>query len=140
MIRFRRIAVAALMLIASFVIPKPAIVEFPDEPAQAQFGYGYDPSPADCARTSGTSRLCVTNNSSFMITGIEAGSFMAPDGHWVPIPGGYVAPGRTTMVNFPVWAHGTCVLNVFVQTWQGTTHMFPQLNVCRTTRIIIGGW
>jgi hypothetical protein len=107
-------------------------------PAQAQFGMG--PSPQDCAMTSGTSRMCVTNNSPFMITGIEAGTFMQPDGHWVPIPGGFIRPGQTVMVNFPVWQKGTCVMNVFAQNWAGGTHMFPGLNVCRSTRIVIGGW
>jgi hypothetical protein len=93
-----------------------------------------------CAQTYGTSYLCITNNTSWPIVGVQAvnmGSLFNSTS-WIHIPGGAIMPGTTKVVHFPVWGSG-CQKLVFVRTASGTTHSFAT-DVCHATRLTINGW
>jgi hypothetical protein len=66
------------------------------------------------------------------------GGFNPNTASWIHIPGGAVQPGGTTIVKFNTNFFGPgCVQNVVVRMASGQTHMFPSVNVCNSTSLIL---
>ena len=93
----------------------------------------------NCTMLANSPYMCVKNASHYQITHIQAynGSTFNPSA-WIALPGGWIAPGGTTVVKFPVYSGG-CVQTVFVRT-TGGTHSFPAVNVCSNTSFVIRDW
>ncbi len=94
----------------------------------------------NCDALSGTTRVCIKNASHWSITSIMAvPGNGAPTGAWVNIPGGFIPPGGTTIVNFPAYQVGTSIFTVWVRTATGT-HPFGNVNIVASTGFIVSDW
>lgn len=94
----------------------------------------------NCSALSGTPAICLENHSSYPIVGVQAASSTTFGNAWVPIPGGMIPPGGMTIVRFPTAWGSDCHKFVVVKTMAGTTHVFPGVDVCHSTKFMVGGW
>ena len=108
------------------------------------------PSPpmswTQCGALTNSPFMCVKNGSPYPITDIVTvlpsmwSPTYVPSG-WIHIPGGAIPSGGSTIVKFNTTFFGPgCVQNVIVKTAAGTTHNFPNVDVCRTTSLPIMPW
>lgn len=90
-----------------------------------------------CNALSGTRYMCVKNASNYPVTSIQAGTGWAGT-QWIPMPGGTLMPGETTIVAFDSWG-SSCPpwQNVYVRDMRGVTHPFYHLDVCHFSGLVV---
>src|ERR1019366_6233095 len=128
--RFLSFAAAAIFMTA---VSLPAMAQGMTNPAAVQ-----------CGALSGSPFVCIKNASQFPVTDITTvlpsswGGFNPNTASWIHIPGGAVQPGGTTIVKFNTSFFGPgCVQNIVVRMASGQTHMFPSVNVCNSTSLVL---
>ena len=93
----------------------------------------------NCAALQGTPLMCVKNASKMPVVAIQASSRNAYNPHaWINIPGGPISPGGTSIVKFNSW-EGGCNQYVTIQTMDGKTRTYPNVNVCNNTSFVVRG-
>lgn len=98
------------------------------------------PIDVNCAALQGTPLMCVKNSAAAPVVAIQATSRNSynPNG-WIRIPGGPIMPGGTSIVKFNAW-EGGCTQYVTIQTADGKTHTYPNVNVCNSTSFNVTNW
>jgi hypothetical protein len=126
--RFTRFATAGMIAAAVLVLASERVH------AQAM--------GVNCGALSGSPFICLKNESSVPITGIQAVApgygWYRPDG-WIPISGGGVHPGGVVVVKMPTYSHGD-VQNIVVRSADGKPHYFWNTNVRQVTSLLIRGF
>ena len=94
----------------------------------------------NCSALTGTPLMCMENHSSYPVVAVQAASTSAFGSNWIPIPGGMIPPGGMSIIRFPTGWGNDCNKYVVVRTSSGSTHVFPGVNVCASSKFMIPGW
>lgn len=93
----------------------------------------------NCAALINSPYMCIKNSSRYPVLGLQASSSQTYGANWIMIPGGPIQPGGTAIVKFPVAFGSDCRKFVIINTAAGP-HVFPGVDVCRSTTFNVSGW